>query len=163
MELYVGNLPYETTEDDLRDAFGQFGGVEKVTIIIDRETGRSKGFAFVAMDGPESGTAAMEGMDGADFGGRPLKVNEARGKENRPPRPGGGGGFGGPPRAPRLGGGGGGGRGGYGGGGGGRGGYGGGGGRSGGGGYDRGRRGGGDYEGGGRGRRGGGEYEGGGY
>jgi len=144
MELYVGNLPYETTEDELREAFGSFGEVEKVTIIIDRETGRSKGFAFVAMADRDGGTAAMEAMDQADFGGRPLKVNEARGRDERPR----GGGFRDGPRAPRLGGGG------YrGGGGGGRGGYGGGGG-GGRGGYDRGGRGGG-YDRGDRGGRGG--------
>ena len=125
--LYVGNLPFQTTEEDLMQLFGQYGSVIKVQIISDRDTGRSRGFAFVEMgDGVE---AAVEATNGMEYGGRRLSVNEARPREERP-RGGGGGGGG-------YGGGGGGGRGGYGGGGGGRsggGGYGGGGGRSGGGG-----------------------------
>ncbi len=117
--LYVGNLPFGTTNEDLIEAFGQFGTVVKAQIIMDRETGRSRGFAFVEMaDGVEQ---AIQGMNDAEFQGRRLTVNEAKPREERPR--GGGGGGGGY-------GGGGGGRGGSGGGG-----YGGGGGRSGGGGY----------------------------
>ena len=120
--LYVGNLPFTTTSADLEQLFGQYGTVTKAQVISDRETGRSRGFGFVEMsDGAE---AAVEAMNGAEFQGRRLTVNEAKPREERP-RGGGGGGYGG----------GGGGRGGYGGGGGGRGGYGGGGGGGGRGGY----------------------------
>ena len=116
--LYVGNLPFTTTQADLEQLFGQYGTVTKAQVISDRETGRSRGFAFVEMaDGAD---AAITATNGADFQGRRLTVNEAKPREERP-RGGGGGGRGGY-------GGGGGGRGGYGGGGGG-GGYGGGGGR----------------------------------
>src|SRR6478672_8843419 len=121
--LYVGNLPFTTTQDDLREAFAQFGAVARVQVITDRETGRSRGFGFVEMD--DGAEEAVTKMNGASFQGRTLTVNEARPREPRPGGGGGGGGYGG-------GGGGyggaGGGRGGYGGGGGGRGGYGGGGG-----------------------------------
>jgi RNA recognition motif-containing protein len=116
--LYVGNLPFSTTEQDLQQLFGQYGTVTKAQVIMDRETGRSRGFGFVEMS---SGTdEAIQALNGADYQGRRLTVNEAKPREERP-RGGGGGGYGG---------GGGGGRGGYGGGGGGggRGGYGGGGG-----------------------------------
>lgn len=114
-KLYVGNLAFGTTEDDLRQLFGQFGTVATASVVTDRETGRSRGFAFVEMsDGAETAIAETNGMD---FQGRTLTVNEAQPRESRG---GGRGGYGG--------GGGGGGRGGYGGGGGGRGGYGGGGG-----------------------------------
>ncbi len=106
MDIYVGNLPYSATEDELQQAFEQFGPVDTVKIVKDFETGRSKGFAFVTMSGNEDAEKAIEEMDGASLGGRPLKVNAARPRENRGPRPGGGGGF-----KPR--GGGGGGRGGY--------------------------------------------------
>jgi hypothetical protein len=117
MNLYVGNMSFSTTEESLRAAFGQYGTVTKVQVIMDRETGRPRGFAFVEMsDGAE---AAIQALNGATLDGRPLTVNEAKPREDR----GGGGGGGG-----RGGYGGGGGRGGYGGGGGGRGGYGGGGG-----------------------------------
>lgn len=115
--LYVGNLPFNTTSDELREAFAQHGTVTRVQVITDRETGRSRGFGFVEME--EGADDAVTKMNGAMFQGRTLTVNEARPRE---PRQGGGGGGGG------YGGGGGGGRGGYGGGGGGRGGYGGGGG-----------------------------------
>ena len=115
--LYVGNLPFTTTDEDLRQAFAQYGTVVKAQVIMDRETGRSRGFGFVEMG--EGADEAIAAMNGAQFEGRTLTVNEAKPRE---PRSGGGGGGGG------YGGGGGGGRGGYGGGGGGRGGYGGGGG-----------------------------------
>jgi RNA recognition motif-containing protein len=107
-KLYVGNISFETTSDDLVQAFSQFGSVLSAQIVTDRETGRSRGFAFVEMhDGAE---AAITAMNGQQLGGRTLTVNEAKPREDRP-RSGGGGGYGG--------GGGGGGRGGYGGGGGG--------------------------------------------
>jgi RNA recognition motif-containing protein len=114
--IYVGNLPYSTTEGDLEQMFSQYGQVGRAQIVIDRETGRSRGFGFIEMPNDEEGNKAIATMNGFDMGGRKLVVNEARPREARS---GGGGGFGG--------GGGGGGRGGYGGGGGG-GGYGGGGG-----------------------------------
>ena len=114
-KLYVGNLPFQTTSDDLREHFAQAGNVESAQVVEDRMTGRSRGFGFVEMTSPEEAAAAIEQFNGKDFNGRNLTVNEAR------PRTGGGG-YGG--------GGGGGNRGGYGGGGGG-GGYGGGGGRGG--------------------------------
>jgi hypothetical protein len=128
--LYVGNLAFHTTEDTLLASFSKFGEVSDVKLVIDRETGRSRGFAFVTMGTPESAAKAIAEMDGQQLDGRPLRVNEA---EARPPRAGGGGGGGGGGGrgyggggggggGPRGGGGGGGGRGGYGGGGGGRGG-----------------------------------------
>ncbi|MEM6560239.1 MAG: RNA-binding protein [Planctomycetota bacterium] len=131
MRLYVGNIPFTTTEEGLRAIFEEYGDVEDLAMMYDRETGRPRGFAFVTMP-DDAAKKATEELDGADFEGRPLKVNEAKPREDR----GGGGGYRG---------GGGGGRGGYGGGGGGgRGGYGGGGGGGGRGGRDRGGRGGGD-------------------
>ena len=110
-KLYVGNLSFKTTEDELRNAFGQFGSVTDVYVAMDKMTGRPRGFAFVTMGTPEEAKTAAEKINGTDLGGRQLTVNEARPKEERPA----GGGFGG----------GGGGRG-FGGGGGGRGGFGGG-------------------------------------
>src|SRR5690348_17955754 len=137
--LYVGNLSFNTTADGVRTAFQQFGTVSDVHLVTDRETGRSRGFAFVTMGTTEEAAKAIEGMDGKTLDGRPLRVNEA---EQRQARGGGGGGGG------FRGGGGGGGRGGYGGGG-----YGGGDDRGGGGGGgDWGGGGGGDDRGGGRGR-----------
>lgn len=146
MKLYVGNLPFTTTEDDLRELFSQYGEVSSADIVMDRETGRPRGFGFVTMDDDSHAQAAIQNLHGKPFGGRDLTVNEAK-----PRSPGGGGGGGG-----GYGGGGGGGRGGYGGGGGGgRGGYGGGGGGgSRGGGYGGGGGGGGGYGGGGGGRGG---------
>ena len=165
-KLYVGNLPYQVRDSDLEQAFGQFGQVTSAKVMMERETGRSKGFGFVEMGSDAEAQSAIEGMNGQSMGGRSVVVNEARPMENRPRSGGFGGGGGGY--------GGGGGGGGYGGGGGGRsgggGGYGGGGGgRSGGGGgggdggfrspYGAGPRGGG---GGGRSGGGGGGYGGGG-
>lgn len=123
-KLYVGNISFQTTEDDLRQAFGQFGEVTSASIVTDRETGRSRGFAFVEM--ASGADEAIAGMNGADFGGRTLTVNEAKPREGGGGGRGGGGGYGGGGGGGRSYGGGGGG-GGYGGGGGG--GYGGGGGR----------------------------------
>jgi RNA recognition motif-containing protein len=121
-KMYVGNLPFSAGEDELREAFGAFGPVSEVNLVMDRETGRPRGFAFVSMGSKEGMEAAIRGLDGKDFGGRNLTVNEARPREDRPSygggggerRGGGGGGYGGDRR-----GGGGGGKGGYGGGGGG--------------------------------------------
>ncbi|MEK7691358.1 MAG: RNA-binding protein, partial [Bdellovibrionota bacterium] len=100
-KLYVGNLPFSATEEALKDIFAQSGAVESVKIITDRDTGRSKGFGFVEMASDDEATSAISKFNGADYGGRPMTVNEAR---PMAPREGGGGGG--------LGGGGGGGRGG---------------------------------------------------
>ncbi|HYP82824.1 RNA-binding protein [Variovorax sp.] len=127
-KLYVGNLPYSVRDGDLEQAFGQFGSVTSAKVMMERETGRSKGFGFVEMGSDAEAQAAINGMNGQPLGGRSVVVNEARPMEPRPPRSGGGGYGGG-------GGGYGGGGGGYGGGGGGRSGGGGGYGGGGGGGY----------------------------
>ena len=134
-KLYIGNLPYTVRDSDLEQAFSQFGSVTSAKVMMERETGRSKGFGFVEMGSDAEAQAAVNGMNGQPLGGRSIVVNEARPMEARPPRSGGGGGYGGGGGGGYGGGGGGG----YGGGGGGRsggggGGYGGGGGRSGGGG-----------------------------
>lgn len=93
-KLYVGGLPYSTTEDALRDAFSKAGKVESATIIMDKMTGRSKGFGFVEMSNDEEAQAAIEMWNGKEFDGRNLTVNEARPMEPRAPRTGGaGGGF----------------------------------------------------------------------
>jgi cold-inducible RNA-binding protein len=128
-KLYVGNLPYSVRDEDLQQSFGQFGAVTSAKVMMERDTGRSKGFGFVEMGSDAEAQAAINGMNGQPLGGRSVVVNEARPMEARPPRSGGFGGGGG----------------GYGGGGGGGdrsggGGYGGGGGRSGGGGSDGGFR-----------------------
>ena len=129
--MYVGNLTFQVTEMEVRDLFSEFGPVNEVAIVMDRETNRPRGFAFVTMNTKEGMDNAIAQLNGKAFNGRPLTVNEARPREDRPAFGGGGGGGGG--RGGYGGGGGGGGRGGYGGGGGGggggRGGYGGGGGR----------------------------------
>jgi RNA recognition motif-containing protein len=134
MDIYVGNLPYTATEDDLNGLFAAYGPVERVKIITDRETGRSKGFAFVTLGDQSQLNAAIEALNGYDYQGRALRVNASDPKESKP---GGGGGE-------RRGGGGGGGYGGE---------------RRGGGGYGGERRGGGGYGGE---RRGGGDRRGGG-
>ena len=108
-KLYVGNLPYSVRDEDLQQSFGQFGAVTSAKVMMERDTGRSKGFGFVEMGGDAEAQAAISGMNGQPLGGRSVVVNEARPMEARPPRSGGGG----------FGGGGGGGGGGYGGGGGG--------------------------------------------
>jgi cold-inducible RNA-binding protein len=87
-KLYVGGLPYSTTEDELRDAFAQCGNVASATIIMDRMSGRSKGFGFVEMANDDDAQKAIDQWNGKDFGGRTLTVNEARPME---PRQGGGG------------------------------------------------------------------------
>ncbi len=138
-KLYVGNLPYSVRDEDLQQSFSQFGSVSSAKVMMERDTGRSKGFGFVEMGSDAEAQAAINGMNGQSLGGRSVVVNEARPMEARPPRSFGGGGGGG----------------GYGGGGGG-------GGRSGGGGYGGGGGGGSDggfrspYGGGGRGGGGGG-------
>ena len=91
-KLYVGNLPFQTTSDDLREHFAQAGSVESASVVEDRMTGRSRGFGFVEMATAEEAAAAIEQLNGKDFGGRNLTVNEAR---PRTDRPGGGGGYGG--------------------------------------------------------------------
>jgi RNA recognition motif-containing protein len=90
-KLYVGNLSFRTTSDELKDAFAAVGTVESASVIEDRDTGRSRGFAFVEMGTAEEAAAAIEQFNGKDFGGRNLTVNEAKPRENR----GGGGGRGG--------------------------------------------------------------------
>jgi RNA recognition motif-containing protein len=130
-KLYVGNLAYSVRDESLQQAFGQFGTVTSAKVMMDRETGRSKGFGFVEMSSATEAQAAINGMNGQPLEGRAVVVNEARPREERPGGFGGGGGGGG--RGGYGGGGGGGGRGGYGGSGGGGGGYGGGGGGGGGG------------------------------
>ena len=84
--LYVGGLPYSTTEDSLKDGFSQAGTVESVKVITDKMTGRSKGFGFVEMATDEEAQAAIELYDGKEFEGRTITVNEARPMEQRPPR-----------------------------------------------------------------------------
>ena len=119
-KLYVGNLPYTVRDGDLEQSFGEFGAVTSAKVMMERDTGRSKGFGFVEMGSDAEAQAAIEGMNGQSLGGRSITVNEARPMEPRAPRTGGygggdrsgGGGYGGGDRS-----------GGYGGGGGGRGGY----------------------------------------
>jgi RNA recognition motif-containing protein len=128
--IYVGNLTWDTTADDLLALFQEYGAVARAQVITDRETGRSRGFGFVEMDNDAEAQKSIDDLNGKPFRGRPLTVNEARPREERGGGGGGYGGGGGGGRGGRGGGGGygGGGGGGYGGGGGGRGGYGGGGG-----------------------------------
>lgn len=80
-KLYVGNLPYSVSEDSLSETFSEFGRVESVKIIIDRDTGRSKGFGFVEMSSDSEASSAISGLNGKDMDGRPLKVNEAKPQE----------------------------------------------------------------------------------
>ena len=90
-KLYVGNLPYTVRDEDLQQSFGQFGSVTSAKVMMERDTGRSKGFGFVEMSSDAEAQAAISGMNGQSFGGRDLVVNEARPMEPRPPRSGGGG------------------------------------------------------------------------
>ena len=99
-KLYVGNLPYSFRDGDLEQAFSEFGNVNSAKVMMERDTGRSKGFGFVEMSSDAEAQAAIEGLHGQNQGGRDLVVNEARPMEPRPPRSGGGfggggGGFGG--------------------------------------------------------------------
>jgi RNA recognition motif-containing protein len=95
--IYVGNLSFRATEDDVRKAFSAYGEVSSVNIIMDRETGRSRGFAFVEMPNPDEANSAIEGTNGQEIAGRGVTVNEAKPREDRPRggRGGGGGGGGG--------------------------------------------------------------------
>ncbi len=92
MNIYVGNLGYEQTEDELKVAFEAFGEVESARIITDRDTGRSKGFGFVEMLDNDQAVAAIDGLNGTDFGGRTITVNESRPRPPRGDHRGGGGG-----------------------------------------------------------------------
>ena len=78
MNIYVGNLPFSSTESEVEELFKQFGQVDSVALINDRETGRPRGFGFVEMASSDEAKAAIQELDGQDFGGRPLRVNEAR-------------------------------------------------------------------------------------
>ncbi|HEV2798976.1 MAG TPA: RNA-binding protein [Pyrinomonadaceae bacterium] len=95
MKLYVGNLSFQTSSDDLQQLFAQVGTVESASVVEDRETGRSRGFGFVEMANNEDGQKAIEQFNGKEFNGRNLTVNEARPREDRGGRGGGGGGRGG--------------------------------------------------------------------
>ncbi|MDH6099929.1 RNA-binding protein [Anabaenopsis sp. FSS-46] len=92
MSIYVGNLSYQVTEDDLKLAFQEYGKVNRVQLPTDRETGRPRGFAFVEMESDAEETAAIEALDGAEWMGRDLKVNKAKPREERSSTRGGGGG-----------------------------------------------------------------------
>jgi RNA recognition motif-containing protein len=92
-KLYVGNLPYTVRDEDLQQAFSAYGAVNSAKVMMERDTGRSKGFGFVEMGSDAEAQTAIEGMNGQSLGGRSLVVNEARPMEPRPPRTGG---FGGP-------------------------------------------------------------------
>ncbi|MDQ7746925.1 RNA recognition motif domain-containing protein [Hydrogenophaga pseudoflava] len=105
-KLYVGNLPYSVRDEDLQQSFSAFGSVNSAKVMMERDTGRSKGFGFVEMGSDAEAQAAIQGMNGQSLGGRSLVVNEARPMEPRPPRTGGGG-FGGGRREGGYGGGGG--------------------------------------------------------
>jgi RNA recognition motif-containing protein len=91
--LYIGNLPFSATEDELRELFGRHGAVKSVNVVSDRETGRPRGFAFVEFEDASSAEAAMRALDGSNLGGRTIRVNEAQ--ERGRGGPGGGGGRGG--------------------------------------------------------------------
>lgn len=94
-KLFVGNLSYNTTENQLQDMFAAHGTVTEVDMIMDKFSGRPRGFAFVTMESKEGAEAAIKAMNGTEVDGRALTVNEARPREERPPRSGGGGGYGG--------------------------------------------------------------------
>ena len=85
MNIYVGNMAYSMTEDELRDLFSNYGTVSSARLVTDRDTGRAKGFGFVEMEEPGA-SAAIEALDNASFGGRTLRVNEAKPRAPRPPR-----------------------------------------------------------------------------
>ena len=95
MKIFVGNLSYSTSEDELRTAFSQFGAVDRVSVITDRDTGQPRGFAFVEMPNRAEAESAMSALNGSELNGRKLNVNEAR------PKPQGGGGGGGRGHGPR--------------------------------------------------------------
>ena len=81
MEIYVGNLPWSVNDQDLADAFKEFGTVDRASVIVERPSGRSKGFGFVTMNDNDEASKAIDALNGSDMAGRPLKVNEARPKE----------------------------------------------------------------------------------
>ncbi len=95
MNIYVGNLSYDTTEEGMRAAFEQFGSVDSARVIMDRMSGRPRGFGFVEMPDNSEGQAAIDGLNDTQLDGRAINVNEARPREDRGPRGGGGGGGGG--------------------------------------------------------------------
>ena len=86
MDIYVGNLPWSASEQELADSFAEHGAVEKATIIVDRDSGRSKGFGFVTMNDNAEANSAIDALNGTALDGRALKVNEARPREERAPR-----------------------------------------------------------------------------
>jgi RNA recognition motif-containing protein len=95
VNIYVGNLPFSVNNDQLTEMFAKFGQVSSARVVQDQHSGRSKGFGFVEMDSPEEAKKAIEELDNSEFDGRPIKVNEARPREDRPARSGGGAGRGG--------------------------------------------------------------------
>ena len=88
MEIFVGNLSFDSTEDDIRQLFNAFGTVERVNVITDRETGRSRGFGFVRMPNEDEARDAIEGLNGTELQGRTLTINQARPRQPRPDRQG---------------------------------------------------------------------------
>ncbi|MEM6255540.1 MAG: RNA-binding protein [Cyanobacteria bacterium P01_D01_bin.156] len=86
MSIYVGNIAYSVSEDDLKEVFGDYGTVKRVTVPMDRESSRPRGFAFVEMSSESEEDAAIEALDGAEWVGREIRVNKARPKEERPKR-----------------------------------------------------------------------------
>lgn len=96
MNIFVGNLPYAATDSDLRKAFEAYGQVSSASVIVDKFTGKSRGFGFIEMPNAEQGQAAIAALNDQELHGRPMRVNEAKPREDRPPRrEGGGGGYGG--------------------------------------------------------------------
>lgn len=93
IRIYVGNLPYTAAENELQDLFAQYGPVTNVELLMDKFTGRPRGFGFVTMETNEGAQAAIQALNGSDLGGRAITVNEARPREERAPRSGGGGGY----------------------------------------------------------------------
>jgi RNA recognition motif-containing protein len=91
MSIYVGNLPYQVTEEDVSNVFAEYGTVKRVQLPTDRETGRFRGFGFIEMSSEDEETAAIDALDGAEWMGRDLKVNKAKPREERPAGGGGGG------------------------------------------------------------------------
>lgn len=87
MNIYVGNLPYSVTKDELLDMFSEFGQVSRATVVMDRETNRSKGFGFVEMSDDVAANQALEALNGQEMNGRALRVNEAKPREDRPRTP----------------------------------------------------------------------------
>lgn len=93
MSIYVGNIPYQVTQDDIKDVFAEYGTVKQVKLPIDRESGRVRGFAFVDLDTEAQEDAAIEALDGAEWMGRELKVSKARPRQDKRPSGSGGGGY----------------------------------------------------------------------